>query len=68
MKTVLFVALRVIALTVILAICVAVAGGVVGLQDNSQSPEQAGAALLSLLAVCFLQVVVMTHLVLRSRW
>jgi hypothetical protein len=68
MKTALFVVLRVIALTIILAICVAVAGGVVGLQGNSQQPEQAGAAVLLLLAVCFLQVAVMTHLILRSRW
>ena len=68
MKTALFVVLRVIALTIILGICVAVAGGVVGLQGDSQQPEQAGAAVLLLLAVCFLQVVVMTHLILRSRW
>jgi len=67
-KTVLFVVLRVIALTIILAICVAVAGGLVGLQGNSQQREQAGAAVLLLLAVCFLQVVVVTHLILRSRW
>lgn len=68
MKTALFVVPRVIALTIILSICVAVAGGVVGLQGNSQPPEQAGAAVLPLLAVCFLQVVVLTHLILRSRW
>ena len=68
MKTALFIVLRVIALTIVLGICVAVAGGVVGLQGNSQQPEQAGAAVLLLLAVCFLQVVVMTHLILRSRW
>ena len=64
----LFVVLRVIALTIILAICVAVAGGVVGLQGNSQQSEQAGPVVLLLLAVCFLQVAVMTHLILRSRW
>ena len=68
MKTALLVGLRVIALTIILAVCVAVAGGVVGLQGNSQPPEPAGAAVLLLLAVCFLQVVVVTHLILRSRW
>ena len=67
MKTALFVVLRVIALTIVLSICVAVAGGVVGLQ-NSQSSDQAGAAMLTLLAVCFLQVAAMTHLILRSRW
>ena len=68
MTTALLVGLRVIALTIILAVCVAVAGGVVGLPGNSQQPEPAGAAVLLLLAVCFLQVVVVTHLILRSRW
>ena len=68
MKKALSVVLRVIALTIILSICVAVAGGVVGLQGNSESSEHSGAAVLTLLAVCFLQVVVLTHLILRSRW
>jgi hypothetical protein len=68
MKAALFLGLRVIALTIILAICFAVAGAVVGLQDDSQSSEQGGAAALLLLAVCFLQVAVLTHLVIRSRW
>jgi hypothetical protein len=68
MKAAVFVGLRVIALTVILAICVAVGGGAVGLQADSQSPEQGGATALLLLAVCFLQVVVLTHLIIRSRW
>lgn len=68
MKAALFVGLRVVALTIILSICVAVAGGIVGLQGNSESSEQAGATALTLLAVCFLQVAVMTHLILRSRW
>jgi hypothetical protein len=68
MKTAVFIVARVIALTIVLYICFAVAGGVVGLQENSQASEQTGAAALPLLAVCFLQVIVMTHLILRSRW
>jgi hypothetical protein len=68
MKAAVFVGLRVIALTIILAICVAVAGGAVGLRADAQSPEQGGATALLLLAVCFLQVVVLTHLIIRSRW
>lgn len=68
MKTAIFVGLRVIALTILLAICFAVAGGAVGLQGNSQSSEQGGATALLLLAVCFLQVAVLTHLIIRSRW
>ena len=68
MKAAVFIAARVIALTIILFICFAVAGGVVGIQRTSQTSEQAGAAALRLLAVCFLEVIVLTHLMLRSRW
>jgi hypothetical protein len=60
--------LRVIALTIVLAICYAVAGGVLGQQANSQTAEQSGTAGLTLLAVSLLQVIVMTHFILRSRW
>jgi hypothetical protein len=68
MKTAFSVVARVIALTIILFISFAVAAGVVGLPGDSQSPEQAGAAALPLLAVCLLEVVVLTHLIMRSRW
>lgn len=68
MKTPLLVVARVIALTILLFICFALAGGVVGLQGDAQTSEQAGAAALPLLTVCFLQAIVMTHLILRSRW
>ena len=56
-----------IALTIILFICFAVAGGIVGQQGDSPTPEQAGAAALSLLAVCLLQAMVLTYLIRRSR-
>jgi hypothetical protein len=68
MKTVAFVILRVIALTIVLFVCFAVAGGVVGFAGGSQASEQTGASTLLLLAVCLLQVMVMSHLILRSRW
>lgn len=68
MKTAAFVVLRVIALTIILFICFAVASGVVGLAGNSQMSEQAGAGVLPLLAVCLLETTVLTYLILRSRW
>jgi hypothetical protein len=68
MKTAAFVVLRVIALTVVLFVCFAVAGGVVGFASDSRAAEQTGASTLLLLAVCLLQVIVMTHLILRSRW
>jgi hypothetical protein len=68
MKTAVSIVARVIALTIILFICFAVAGRVVGIHGASQTSEQGGAAALPLLVVCFLQVVVLTHLILRSRW
>jgi hypothetical protein len=68
MKTVAIVGLRVIALTVILFVCFAVAGGAVGFASDSRAAEQTGASTVLLLAVCLLQVMVMTHLILRSRW
>ena len=68
MKTAAFVVLRVIALTIVLFVCFAVAGGAVGFASDSRASEQTGASTLLLLAVCLLQVMVMTHLILRSRW
>ncbi|HMG95118.1 MAG TPA: hypothetical protein VK565_02390, partial [Gemmatimonadaceae bacterium] len=61
-------ALKMIALTIILFICIAVAGGVVGLSGTAQTSEPAGKATLRLIAVCFLEVTVLTHLIVRSRW
>ncbi len=68
MKTAAFVALRVIALTIILFICFGVSAGVVGLAANSQTPGQPGAGAVPLLIVCFLETAVLTYLILRSRW
>jgi hypothetical protein len=68
MKTAVSIVLKVTALTIILFICFAVASGVVGQQDSSQTPEQAGAAAMALLAVCFLNTLVLSHIILRSRW
>ena len=68
MKTAAFVVLRVIALTIVLFVCFAVAGGAVGFASDSRAAEQTGASTLLLFAVCLLQVMVMTHLILRSRW
>jgi hypothetical protein len=68
MKTAAFVVLRVIALTIILFVCFGVAAGVVGIAGNSQTSGQAGAGALPLLAVCFLETIVLAYLILRSRW
>jgi hypothetical protein len=68
MITALSMVLRVIALTIILFICFALAGRVVGLEGSSHMPEQAGSAAVALLAVCFLNTIVFTHIIVRSRW
>ena len=68
MKAAALIVLRVLALTIVLFVCFAVAGTVVGFSSDSQATEPAGASTLLLLAVCLLQVMVMTHLILRSRW
>ena len=60
------IAWRVVALTFILLLCFAVAGGVLGLA-NSGSAEAAGSTFI-LLLVCFLEVAVLSHIILRSRW
>jgi hypothetical protein len=67
MKTVLFTSLKVITLTVILFIIFSIASTVVGLSD-SQATEQAGSGVIELLAVCFLDTIVLTYIILRSRW
>ena len=42
-------------------------GTVVGLGDSQQA-EQAGAGAIELLVVCFLDTIVLTYIILRSRW
>lgn len=68
MKAALFVGSKLIGLTILLFVCYALAGGVLGRQANAQTSEQAGAAALLLLTVCFLQTSVLSYLILRSRW
>jgi len=68
MKAAAFVVLRVIALTLILFICFAVAAGIVGLAGNSQTSVESAAGPAPLLAVCFLETAVTAYLILRSRW
>ncbi len=69
MKTTIFLVLKVAALTAILFICFAVAAGIVGLSGNSPAPENAGAPAAGLLlADCFLCTLVLSYLVVRSRW
>jgi hypothetical protein len=68
MKTVGAFFVRVLALTMILFICFSLAGRVLGPYAGSLTPEEVGGAAAALLAVCFLITIVLTHLVVRSRW
>lgn len=70
MKTAIFIALKVLALTVIQFLLFAVAGGVAGLSEagDTTGDGQAGATAVTLLMVCFLNTVVLTPIILRSRW
>jgi len=68
MKTSVLIILKVIALTIILFICFGVAAGVLGQQGGSQSPEEAASAAKALVALCLLNTIVLTYIILRSRW
>jgi hypothetical protein len=68
MNTAYYVILKVIVLTIILCVCFAMAGGVVGQHGDSQTPQQAGPTSMALLAMCFLDTIVLTHIIVRSRW
>lgn len=61
------VAWRVMALIAILVVCFAIAAGVVGLGDSAPSEPAARSSGL-LLLVCFLEVVPLSYVILRSRW
>ena len=64
-------ALKVVALTIILTICFMVAASVSGmsaLAGEAPPPADATAALLWLVVSCFIQAVVVTCVILRSRW
>jgi hypothetical protein len=73
-KSIIILGMKVIALTIILTLCFMVAAAisfgsepVAGAVDES-SPADGGSALLPLLASSFLQTVVFTYIILRSRW
>jgi hypothetical protein len=68
MKPAIVLVARMIALTILLFICFSVAGTVVKLPGGAQPDAQASSIAIRLLAVCLLNVVVLTHIILRSRW
>lgn len=60
--------LRVLALTIVMFVCFAVGSLVLGQPSGAEPAEQSGAVALPLLAVCLLNTIVLTHVILRSRW
>lgn len=70
-KNVLFNGLKIVALAIIMFICFAIAAGVVGVggeaaQTQTQAEQANGA--LALLFVCLVNTLVLSYLILRSRW
>jgi hypothetical protein len=69
MKAKLIFVVRLAALTLLYLICfVAVSAALLPLPSEQSAPEQAGKVLAALLAVSFLNTVVLAHVILRSRW
>src|SRR5688572_10966735 len=66
MQAAALISLKVIALTIIMIICYIVAGSIV--QLDAPPPEQAGSAGMALMVMCFLNTLVLTYIILRSRW
>lgn len=68
MRAALPIVLKVVALAIVMFVCFAVAGAIAGPQGNSQALNEAGSAAVALLMVCFLNTIVLAHIILRSRW
>ena len=67
MRTLLLFGLQSVALTILLFVCFVVASPVLGPQEELP-PEQAAGAAAALVAVCFLNAVVLAYVIARSRW
>src|SRR5258705_12953802 len=68
MKAALRIALKVLGLAVLLFICYAIAAPILGPQAGAQTPQEAAQGAAALLVVCLLDAIVITYLILRSRW
>lgn len=59
--------LRVIALTFVLFVWFSIASGI-AMRGIASPSEAAGSTIVSLIVVCFLETIVVSYLILRSRW
>lgn len=66
-KSIIVLKVKVIALTIVFFISFTVMGGLV-IGESVEPAEEAGASLLPLLVVCFLNSSVLTYPIVRSRW
>ncbi|HEU4994150.1 MAG TPA: hypothetical protein VFT29_04995 [Gemmatimonadaceae bacterium] len=60
--------LKVIGVTVTLFICYTLAAPILGPQPGPATPQEAAQAAMALLVVCLLDAIVMSYLIVRSRW
>ncbi|UCC74796.1 MAG: hypothetical protein JSV86_09685 [Gemmatimonadota bacterium] len=67
-KPVAVLVLKLVLLTILMFVCIALAAVIVGAGGDSESGEEAGQILLPLLAMCVVNVVVLAYPVVRSRW
>lgn len=69
MKATLLIATRLLALTVVYFVCFAgVSAALIPSLPEQPAPAQAGAAIVPLLAVSLLNTIVLSYVILRSRW
>jgi hypothetical protein len=59
--------LRVVALTFVLFVCFSIGSGI-AMRGIAQPTEAGGSAAISLVVVCILETMVLSYLILRSRW
>lgn len=66
-KTTIMLGLKIIVLTFLLFVSYSIASMAVGLTDTAQTADLEG-AIVALLIVCALQTIVLSYLIIRSRW
>lgn len=65
-KTVIFLGLKIVVLTLLLFVCFSISSLVVGLTDVAQTADSMGTTMV--LVMCFLDTIVLSYPIIRSRW
>ena len=66
-KTTVMLGLRIVVLTLLLFVCYSIASVAVGLTDTTQTAEPMD-GIVALLVVCALETIVLSYIIIRSRW